>query len=461
MDNFGNPDNENFDFASEEELAKLAYQRALKRQATPAPGITNYGNGVMVLPGWGQVLSGAANRFRGAQDEEAAVAALRGLGQRRLAAQRDYLAQMPEAYEEQQQELAGPPTPEGVGPGTKTVQVEKPLLQQARDWQRFGAKGMLIPGMEKIGAYGIEKAISMPEKMAEMQEKERARQEELAARIAAQKELADQKAREAADRAEQTRILRQQGIDIQAGHLKVAQAEETRKSEAAQAKIEAAKAEADQNTANLNDALVDIAGKYQKLNENRDITSTKRGGLSNAMSALQTSGLGQATGRVFGTESQSIREEIKSARQQLLMMIAKKLNVKSGSLNSNQELKSWLDALTDPNIGYDASMAILKKLQDRYVNGNNVQRDVDLANGKITQEEFAASAPKEGPTAPTAPTVPTPKGPPPTGPAYSPGKSSVLPQANRGGAPVVVRTGTRPDGTKVQLMSNGEIRELR
>lgn len=417
---------ENFDFATEEELAKLAYQRALKRQAEPAPGIATYGRNINVLPGWGQVLSHAANQYRGGQDEEAAIAALRGIGQRKIAAQREFLAGMPNAYEEKQTEIAGPPEAgqEGQSLGTQTSQVEKSPLQQAREWQQFGAKGMLVPGMEKIGAYGLEKAISMPEKIAEREQKALDRQAELEARLNAQKELAAEKAAAAASRQEQTNLLRQQNIDIARGHLKVAEGEEQRKVEAAKAKTEAAAAEAEANTANLNDALVDIASKYQKLNENRDIVSTKRGGLSNALSALQTSSLGQATGRVFGTESQSLREEIKSARQQLLMMIAKKLNVKASQLNSNVELKNWMDALSDPSIGYDASMAILQKLQDRYVNGNNVQRDIDLATGKITQEEFAASAPKGETVAPTAP-----KGPPPTGPAYNPGKSSVLPQS--------------------------------
>ena len=412
MDNYGNPDNsDNFDFGTEEEIIKNAYQRALKRQAMPTPGIKDYGNKVMVLPGWGDVLSTAYNQYRGGQDEEAAVAALRGLGQRRMAAQREYLAQMPEAYTEQQQELAGPPTPEGVGPGTKTVQVEKPWQEQARDWQRFGARGMLIPGMEKIGEGAINKAVAMPEKMAELEQKALDRKAELDARLAAQKELADQKAREAADRAEQTNILRRQGLDISQQRADIAKAEEDRKKAEADAKVAAKNEEAQENKDNLDEMIVGMADKYTKLKKTGGVSSTGQNALSNTMTAIRTSGFGQTVGNVIGTPEQALRDEIKSDRQQLLMSIAKRLGVKAGQLNSNVELQNWLNALTDPKLSYEASMGILQKIRDRYV---------EPGNPLIPKTEGAAT--------PTAP-EPAPTAPAPTGPAYQSGKSSVLPQS--------------------------------
>ena len=431
MDNF-----DNFDFGTEEDLLNLAYKRALQRQATPMPEFKSYGGGVYQLPGWGQMLGSAFEQARGARDEEATIAALRGLGQRRLAAQQAYLAQMPEAFTTQQSEIAGPPTPaqEGTGLGMQTQQVEKPLLQQAREWQQFGARGLTVPGMEKIGAMGLERAMRMPERMAEMEEKARVRAEELAARTEAAKEAARLRANETANQNAVTNVIRQQGVDIAQQRADIAKAEEDRKRAEADAKVAAGKTEAKEAKDNLDDILTDMQAKYDKLKETGGISSTERGSLPNAITALRTSGLGQTTGRVIGTEEQSIRDEIKSSRQQLLMAIAKRLGVKAGQLNSNVELQNWLNAITDPNRSYETNTNILNNLRKRYVEG----------------VEGPATSP------PVAPTNPSP-----TGPAYSPGRSSVLPQSRMNtGAPTVIRTGTRADGTRVQLMSNGEIREL-
>lgn len=119
----------------------------------------------------------------------------------------------------------------------------------------------------------------------------------------------------------------------------------------------------------LFNVIEDVKSYYQALKDAGDISSTEANPLANVISATQSSALGQFAGRTFGTESQRARENIKSSRLILLNALKQATGKSAQELNSNVELKTNLDALSDPSQGYEAAMDILNKLEDIYVRG--------------------------------------------------------------------------------------------
>jgi len=103
------------------------------------------------------------------------------------------------------------------------------------------------------------------------------------------------------------------------------------------------------------------------------ITSTSKGPLANLVTSLQTGTVGQMGGRVFGTKEQAKRDELKSIRLQLLNAVKEATGMSSQQLNSNVELKTYLDSLGSEGMTKEANLAILDNLSRRYLKGEAAQ----------------------------------------------------------------------------------------
>jgi len=99
------------------------------------------------------------------------------------------------------------------------------------------------------------------------------------------------------------------------------------------------------------------------------ITSTSKGPLANLVTSLQTGTVGQMGGRVFGTQEQAKRDELKSIRLQLLNAVKEATGMSAQQLNSNVELKTYLDSLGSEGMTKEANLAILDNLSRRYLKG--------------------------------------------------------------------------------------------
>ena len=99
------------------------------------------------------------------------------------------------------------------------------------------------------------------------------------------------------------------------------------------------------------------------------ITSTSKGPLANLVTSLQTGTIGQMGGRVFGTAEQAKRDELKSIRLQLLNAVKEATGMSAQQLNSNVELKTYLDSLGSEGMTKEANLAILDNLSRRYLKG--------------------------------------------------------------------------------------------
>jgi len=129
---------------------------------------------------------------------------------------------------------------------------------------------------------------------------------------------------------------------------------------------------------------------YGELDRLRAIPSTERGALSNLSAAAGASGVGQVVSRALGTEEQTNRDIIAGSRLRLLNAVAKVLGVKSGQLNSNVELQTYLNSLSDPKQSIQAVEA-------------------NIANLEAFIERNLGEAPSEPPPKTTAPKTVAPK----------------------------------------------------
>lgn len=105
---------------------------------------------------------------------------------------------------------------------------------------------------------------------------------------------------------------------------------------------------------------------YDGLLKGGGIVSTSRGPIANIMSRTGSTSVGQAAGGAVGTKNQQLRDSIKQQRPLLLQAIKQATGMSAKQMDSNVELKMYLASATDPEIGYEANMAALQKLDELY-----------------------------------------------------------------------------------------------
>jgi hypothetical protein len=110
------------------------------------------------------------------------------------------------------------------------------------------------------------------------------------------------------------------------------------------------------------------------------ITSTSKGPLANLITSAQTGTVGQAVGRAVGTKEQAKRDELKSIRLQLLNAVKEATGMSAQQLNSNVELKTYLDSLGSEGMSKEANEAILDNLSRRYLKGAAAAPLKDMAD---------------------------------------------------------------------------------
>jgi hypothetical protein len=155
----------------------------------------------------------------------------------------------------------------------------------------------------------------------------------------------------------------------------------------------------DKGNAQLSSVLDDLRSSYDTLEKAAAIPSTQRGVLSNLASSAQASGLGQALGRMGGTEEQSARDTINSSRMMLLNSIKQATGMSAQQLNSNVELKSWLQAVSDPTQSIETVSKVL----------NNIEKFV-ASGGKYSVKKEGAPVAIPGKPAPAGAGVAPPPG---------------------------------------------------
>jgi hypothetical protein len=114
----------------------------------------------------------------------------------------------------------------------------------------------------------------------------------------------------------------------------------------------------------LKGELDNLRFAYGKLNEAEAIPSTARSGVSNLGASTQASDTGQFFGKVFGTSEQGLRDNIKSSNLRLLQSIKNATGMSAQELNSNMELKTWIDSLTNPKTAYETNIKNIDNIEN-------------------------------------------------------------------------------------------------
>jgi hypothetical protein len=397
------------DFQSQQQELerKRAMAEMLRRQSsTPAPQGQMVG-GQFVAPSFAQYLPGLLNAAQSAYAQKQATDAEKAYGQQVAQAKQQWMSSLPQATAAipGREELYGPVAPGG-SPELAAVPEVPAQLPDTSSILKATLAGMNIPGNEKVA--GLWNQGMLAEKTREDQQT--FRKDETAARMAQERELrlaalaqqkaiADQNAANAAATIEQraeaareaTRIremmieAQREGrrltaavaaagrrsksddlvdevgkgvveiIDPATGAKRtVSRAEAVRlgamsaKEGNIDAKAEKAAEKTETARKNITTLVDQMQTYYDELDRLGGMTSEKRGPLSNAASRLSSSGVGQMGGSIIGSKEQTLRDNVADARLRLLNAIKNAEGTGVGSLNSNMELKTYLDALTSP-----------------------------------------------------------------------------------------------------------------
>jgi hypothetical protein len=153
----------------------------------------------------------------------------------------------------------------------------------------------------------------------------------------------------------------------------------------------------EQGATQAQDILDNLKYAYEELNRQRAIPSTQRSGISNILTSIGASGVGQVAGRVTGTEAQTQRDIIASARNQLFAAVKNATGLSAQNLNSNVEFTTWLNSLTDPAKSIEANREILANMEKFIASGGKYSTRKDggqaaPAGGKPTPAATSSGA---------------------------------------------------------------------
>ena len=141
---------------------------------------------------------------------------------------------------------------------------------------------------------------------------------------------------------------------------------------------------------------------YDTLNANGDIVNSDSAGVGNVLPRIQSSGLGQTVGGVFGTKSQDARAEIKGARNVLLATIKNATGMTSKDMDTNADIQRWMQSVTDPTNSYQANMAVLKNIEDFVAAKSNAITKLSPSQGQapaaraVSMDEIMGAARASG-----------------------------------------------------------------
>jgi len=129
-----------------------------------------------------------------------------------------------------------------------------------------------------------------------------------------------------------------------------------------QAKITGAKGRMSGNLAKL-------ANHYVTLNSTGAMLNVDNETIDNVFAAVRSSSIGQAFGRITGTNEQSIRSAIKKLKPLLIQDIRQSTDMGARGLDSEKELEFYLQAATDEKTDIQSNIAAIVVLDEAFGEG--------------------------------------------------------------------------------------------
>lgn len=149
----------------------------------------------------------------------------------------------------------------------------------------------------------------------------------------------------------------------------IAQMNADGKKDAAAAKLDTKQNEQAKAISDTQGTIAILRDSYDQLDKGGGITNTDKSGLANVEAAVSSSAPGQMVGKMFGTKNQSARNTIDQSRPLLMANIMRAMGITAKQLDSNAELKLWLNAATDPTLDLQANRSALDHLESMIGSG--------------------------------------------------------------------------------------------
>lgn len=204
----------------------------------------------------------------------------------------------------------------------------------------------------------------------------------------------------ALDRSSREMLMRsQQEITREIG---MARAEAAMAAADARGDARAATASAKEEKANeakrgVSTLIGELSGYFDNLDKMGAAINTDKPGVKNLAASVRASAPGQLLGGTFGTGEQKVRDEIKQMSPMLLNAIRQATQQGARGLDSNAELKFYLQAVTDPTKSLQYNRTAMRVLEKAYGLGAGV-KGVSDAEEKALKDEFAKSQPQNAAT---------------------------------------------------------------
>jgi hypothetical protein len=128
----------------------------------------------------------------------------------------------------------------------------------------------------------------------------------------------------------------------------------------------------------FDDAVSSIMYDLNALNKIGGITNTQRKPSENIVSYAASTALGREAGKAIGTEAQAVRDNIANKKLALTKAIMQATGMSSKQMDSNAELKTFLDSLGSPTSTYQSNVETLEYLSNQY--GGGVKNKTNTEN---------------------------------------------------------------------------------
>lgn len=201
--------------------------------------------------------------------------------------------------------------------------------------------------------------------------------------------------RDALTRADAAKIAQETALEKQRMHDETLRALAGNRVDAQQEKkIEQAKTK-EEAKSGFESSLDALEAKYMELDKLGGIVNPENSAMSNVGARLSSSAVGQAVGGTFGTDEQSIRNEIQGTIPLLVLDIKNLTGASAQQMNSNVELQNFLKAASSPTSDVRANLQLLKNLRKKYLGGGETSTPsttpkeeswVRDANGKLVKQ---------------------------------------------------------------------------
>jgi hypothetical protein len=257
------------------------------------------------------------------------------------------------------------------------------LRKRAAYGQLAAASG--IGPLAKVGATDVASARNEAETISNARRTDANREEERAFRKWQQEQATEQRGLD--------RTLREQMARDAAGLRRdLAMQDAEAKRAPAREKAAAVAAVKEEGKRNVDDVVATLRDHYDFLDKRKAIVNPSRGALPNIMARISASGPGQFVEGALGTDAQSSRDSIKQTRPILLQAIKNATGMSAQQMNSNVELRLWLDAATDPSISVKANRQALDNIEKWLGGGAPMVAPAEPAPSPAADEAAAKEA---------------------------------------------------------------------